>query len=107
MYRARTFGFKSHVSTVHIQLCTSANNRLQRPESKPAKKLRQYGRLWMKYCAKCQRETELNLGADFGLDFIFQYGHFSLQLLHFRAETSTLLNFGAKLTICIVHRFFP
>ena len=36
----------------------------------------------------------------------FSMGTFPCNLLHFRAETSTLLNFGAKLTICIVHRFF-
>ena len=75
MYRARTFGFKSHESTVHIQLCTSANNRLQGPESKPAKKLRQYGRLWMKYCQMSERN-----GIEFGRGFWFGF-YFSVWAL--------------------------
>ena len=38
----KTVGFKSSVYTVHIQVCTSGNKKLQGPESKPAKKLRQF-----------------------------------------------------------------
>ena len=39
MYCGRTVGFKSCVCTVHIQVCTSGNKKLQGPESKPAKQL--------------------------------------------------------------------
>ena len=43
MYCGRTVGFKSCVYTVHIQVCTLGNKKLQGPESKPAKQLRQRG----------------------------------------------------------------
>ena len=42
MYCGRTVGFKSCVYTVHTQACTSGNKKLQGPESKPAKQLRQF-----------------------------------------------------------------
>ena len=38
----KTVGFKSSVYTVHIQVCTSGNKKLQGPESKPAKQLRPF-----------------------------------------------------------------
>ena len=39
MYCVRTFGFKSCVYTVHIQICASGKNKLQGPESKPVNQL--------------------------------------------------------------------
>ena len=42
MYCGRTVGFKSCVCTVHIQVCTSGNKKLQGLESKPAKQLRPF-----------------------------------------------------------------
>ena len=42
MYCGRTVGFKSCVCTVHIQVCTSGDKKLQGPESKPAKQLRPF-----------------------------------------------------------------
>jgi len=42
MYCGRTVGFKSCVYTVHTQACTLGNKKLQGPESKPTKQLRQF-----------------------------------------------------------------
>jgi hypothetical protein len=42
MYCGRTVGFKSCAYTVRTQVCTSSNKKLQGPESKPAKQLRQF-----------------------------------------------------------------
>ena len=39
MYCVRTFGFKSCVHTVHIQVCTSDKTKLQGLESKPVNQL--------------------------------------------------------------------
>ena len=42
MYCGRAVGFKSCAYTVSTQVCTSGNTKLQGPESKPAKQLRQF-----------------------------------------------------------------
>ena len=67
MYCVRTFGFKSCVYTVHIQICTSCKNKLQGPESKPVNQLGKFGLVEigcnaaifaMKYCMESMNIKE-------------------------------------------------
>ena len=53
MYCGRTFGFKSCVYTVHIQVCTWGNNKLQGSESKPVNQLGKFGRNVLQYSRFC------------------------------------------------------
>ena len=76
MYCGRTVGFKSCVYTVHTQACTSGNKKLQGPESKPTKQLRQlslvkkpkYGHV----CALKQKHNILQNSSDIYI-FLFFY----------------------------------
>ena len=52
MYCGTTFGFKPCVHTVHIQVCTSGNNKLQGPESKPDNQLGKFS--LAEICCKLQ-----------------------------------------------------
>ena len=67
MYCVRTFGFKSCVYTVHIQICTSCKNKLQGPESKPVNQLGKFSLVEiccneaifaMKYCMESMNIKE-------------------------------------------------